>query len=92
MYVAVSNAVANIAGGLGSLAAGGFLQLMGGWTATLGRLTMSAFPLLFLVSFVLRLASALVLVPRVREQGTRDDEPAMLLPLFFGLPVKRRKG
>jgi MFS family permease len=91
MYVAVSNATANIAGGLGSLAAGGFLQLMGGWTATVGRLTLSAFPLLFLLSFVLRLASALVLVPRVREQGTRDDEPAMLLPLFFGLPVKRRK-
>lgn len=91
MYVAVSNAIANIAGGLGSLAAGGFLQLMGGWTASLGRLTLSAFPLLFLVSFVLRLASALAFIPRIREQGTRDDERPMLLPLFFGLPVKRRK-
>jgi MFS family permease len=91
MYVAVSNATANIAGGLGSLAAGAFLQLMGGWTATVGRLTLSAFPLLFLVSFVLRLASALVFIPRIREQGMHDDEPAMLLPLFFGLPVKRRK-
>jgi MFS family permease len=92
MYVAVSNATANIAAGLGSLTAGGFLQLMGGWTAPVGHLTLSAFPLLFLLSFVLRLATTLVLVPRIREQGVRDDERPMLLPLFFGLPVKRRKG
>jgi len=92
MYMAVSNATANIAAGLGSLAAGAFLQLMGGWTAALGRLTLSAFPLLFLLSFVLRMASALVFIPRIREQGARDDGPAMLLPLFFGLPVRRRKG
>jgi len=91
MYVAVSNSMANIAGGIGAFAAGSFLQLMGGWTAPVGRLTLSAFPLLFLVSFVLRLASALVLIPRVREQGMRDEERPMLLPLFFGLPVKRRK-
>jgi MFS family permease len=92
MYVAVSNSTANIAGGIGAFAAGSFLQMMGGWTAPVGRLTLSAFPLLFLVSFVLRLTCALVLVPRVREQGTRDEERPMLLPLFFGLPVKRRKG
>jgi MFS family permease len=91
MYVAVSNTTANIAGGIGAFAAGSFLALMGGWTAPVGRLTLSAFPLLFIVSFVLRLASALVLVPRVREQGVRDEERPMLLPLFFGLPVKRRK-
>jgi MFS family permease len=92
MYVAVSNSTANIAGGIGAFAAGAFLQLMGGWTAPLGRLTLSAFPLLFMASFVLRLASALVLVPRIREQGVRDDERPMLLPLFFGLPLRRRKG
>jgi len=40
----------------------------------------------------MRLASALVLVPRIREQGVRDEERPMLLPLFFGLPVRRRKG
>jgi hypothetical protein len=69
-----------------------FLQVMGGWTVPVGRLTLSAFPLLFLVSLVLRITTALVLVPRVREQGVRDEERPMLLPLFFGLPVKRRKG
>lgn len=92
MYVAVSNTTANIAGGLGALAAGVFLQLMGGWTAPLGRLTLSAFPLLFLASFLMRLTTALALVPRIREQGVRDEERPMLLPLFFGLPVRRRKG
>ena len=91
MYMAVSSSTANIAGGLGSLAAGVFLQLMGGWTATVGGLVMSAFPLLFLASFVLRLASAIIFVPRIREQGVRDDERPMLLPLFFGLPIRRRK-
>jgi len=91
MYVAVSNSLANIAGGIGALAAGSFLQVMGGWTAPVGRLTLSAFPLLFLASFILRLASALALIPRVREQGMRDEERPMLLPLFFGLPVRRRK-
>jgi hypothetical protein len=91
MYMAVSSSMANMAGGIGSLVAGVFLQLMGGWTAPVGRLTLSAFPLLFLVSFVLRLVTALVFVPRIREQGVRDDERPMLLPLFFGLPVKRRK-
>jgi MFS family permease len=92
MYVAVSNATANIAGGIGALTAGVFLQAMGGWIVPVGRLTLSAFPLLFLVSLVLRITTALALVPRIREQGVRDEERPMLLPLFFGLPVKRRRG
>jgi hypothetical protein len=40
---------------------------------------------------VLRLSSALLLVPRVRERGIRDEERPMLLPLFFGLPPRRRR-
>jgi MFS family permease len=91
MYVAVSNSTANIAGGFGAFAAGSFLHLAGSWTAPVGRLTLSAFPVLFLVSFVLRLSSALLLVPRVRERGIRDEERPMLLPLFFGLPPRRRR-
>jgi MFS family permease len=91
MYMAVSSSTANIANGIGALVAGVFLQVMGGWTAPVGRLTLSAFPVLFAVSFVLRLASTLVLAPRVRERGMRDDERPMLLPLFFGLPLKRRR-
>jgi MFS family permease len=92
MYMAVSSSTANLANGLGALVAGVFLQVMGGWTASVGRLTLSAFPVLFAVSFVLRFASTLVLAPRVRERGMRDEERPMLLPLFFGLPLKRRKG
>jgi MFS family permease len=91
MYMAVSSSTANLANGLGALVAGVFLQVMGGWTASVGRLTLSAFPVLFAVSFVLRLVSTLVLAPRVRERGMRDDERPMLLPLFFGLPATRRR-
>ena len=91
MYMAVSSSTANLANGLGALVAGVFLQVMGGWTASVGRLTLSAFPVLFAASFVLRLASTLVLAPRVRERGMRDDERPMLLPLFFGLPATRRR-
>ena len=92
MYMAASNSVANIAGGLGSLVAGVFLQVMGDWSVGVGRLTLSAFPVLFIASFLLRSASAIVLVPRVREQAGRDEERPVLLPLFFGLPIKRRRG
>jgi predicted MFS family arabinose efflux permease len=92
MYMAASNSVANIAGGLGALAAGIFLQAMGDWSVGVGRFTLSAFPVLFIASFVLRSASAIVLVPRVREQGERDEERPLLLPLFFGLPIRRRRG
>lgn len=84
MYMAVSNAVANIAAGLGSLAAGIFLRALGGWSLSLGTLTLGAFPLLFIISAVLRLVSVFTLVPRIPEKGAQPVEARrMLLPLFF---------
>lgn len=91
MYSAVSNSVASIAGGIGTLLAGILLQALGEWKASVGSLVLSAFPLLFLISFVLRATSAVVLVPRVRERATADEDRPLLLPLFFGLPIKRRR-
>jgi hypothetical protein len=91
MYMGVSSMVGNIFGGFGALAAGGFLQAMGSWSFPVGRLTLSAFPVLFLVSSGLRLASTIVLVPMVREKGAVPlDRRQLLLPLFFGLPAPKR--
>ncbi len=90
MYMAASNSVANITGGLGALTAGIFLQVMGDWSFSVGRATVSAFPVLFVISAILRMVSTLVFVPRIREQGERDEGRPLLLPLFFGLPIKRR--
>ena len=58
----------------------------------LGRLSLSAFPVLFIASTLLRLAATLVLVPRIREKGAVPlDRRQLLLPLFFGLPSVGRK-
>lgn len=69
MYTAISNTIASIAGGLGSFAAGAFLGAVGNWSFPLGSLVMSAFPLLFLMSTVLRLVPVFALLPRIRETG-----------------------
>jgi MFS family permease len=88
MYMAVSSTVANISGGLASLAAGGFLQAVGPWSFSLGRLVVSAFPMLFIASAIVRLVSVIVLVPRVHERGVAAlDRRRLLLPMFFGLPA-----
>jgi MFS family permease len=90
MYMAVSNSVANIAAGLGSLAAGITLDLIGTWSFALGRAAVSGFPIVFAASASLRLASVLVLVPRIRERGEAPvDRRRFLLPLFFRLPRRR---
>jgi hypothetical protein len=87
MYMAVSNAVANIAAGLGSLAAGSFLKAVGAWSFTVGRLVVSGFPMLFIMSAVLRLVAVFVFVPRIREKGAVPaDQRRFLLPMFFPLP------
>ena len=92
MYMAMSSLFANIAGGFGSLAAGSFLGAMGSWSLTLGKIVVSAFPLLFIASALLRLASVFALIPRIREKSAvPDDHRALLLPLFFGLPSVGRR-
>ena len=92
MYMGVSSMIGNICGGFGALAAGGFLHAMGGWSFPLGRLTVSAFPLLFIASTLMRLATTVALIPRIREKGAVPlDRRQLLLPLFFGLPSVSRR-
>jgi MFS family permease len=88
MYMAVSTMVGSVAGGLASLIAGGFLKLMGERSFTVLGLVVSAFPLLFMVSFILRLITTFTLIPRVRVSGgPREEERPFLLPMFFeGVP------
>ena len=64
-YTAVSTCLGSIAGGAAALIAGILLDALRDWhPAVAGRL-FGAFHLLFAVSFVLRLASAVFLVPRM---------------------------
>lgn len=88
MYMAVSTMVGSIAGGLASLIAGRFLYFMGERSITVLGLVVSAFPLLFIVSFILRLISTFTLIPKIRVTGgLREEERPFLLPLFFeGVP------
>ncbi len=91
MYMAVSNSVANIAAGIGALAAGIILDLFGTWSFAVGSVILSGFPLIFAVSVALRLASVVLLVPRIREKGEAPmDRRRFLLPLFFRLPGSGR--
>ncbi len=92
MYMGVSSMVSNVCGGFGALAAGAFLDVMGDWNLPLGRLTLSAFPVLFIASTVLRLVTTVALVPRIRQKGAAPlDRRQLLLPLFFGLPSVGRR-
>ena len=66
MYIAVSTSLGNLAGGMGPIIAGVVLRSMAGATVAVGPFELSAFRLLFLASLVLRLLSAVVLIPRIR--------------------------
>ena len=88
MYMAISSMIGSLAGGLGSLAAGLFLNAMGDWSVSFSGLVVSAFPMLFAVSALLRFATVFTLLPRIRATPSSDrEERTFLLPLFFeGLP------
>jgi MFS family permease len=84
MYMAISTVVGSVANGLGALAAGVFLTALGPWTLTVLGLVISAFPVLFIISTILRLLTFFFLLPRVRTTtGTPEAEAPFLLPLFF---------
>jgi hypothetical protein len=88
MYMAVSTVVGSITQGFSAIIAGVSLSVLGSWSVAVFGLVLSAFPLLFIVSFVLRMVSSVVLIPRIKVTGaTPDDEQPFLLPLFFeGVP------
>jgi hypothetical protein len=84
MYMSVSTMVGSFAAGLASIAAGGFLHTLGDWSFSVRGLAVSAFPLIFIISFVLRTITVITLLPRIREKSAPpDDETPFLLPLFF---------
>ncbi|MGO9307936.1 MAG: hypothetical protein ACLQDL_02800 [Spirochaetia bacterium] len=86
MYMAIATVVGSVANGLGALAAGVFLTALGPWSVTILGLVVSAFPVLFIISTILRLLTFFFLLPRVRTGAPEADAP-FLLPLFFeGLP------
>jgi MFS family permease len=84
MYMAISTVVGSVANGLGALAAGVFLTAVGPWSLSILGLVVSAFPVLFIISTVLRLLTFFFLLPRVRTTtGKPEAEAPFLLPLFF---------
>jgi MFS family permease len=66
-YAAASSTLGSLAGGLGIIVAGTILRLLDGWSFQIANLTIGPFRLLFLVSCVLRLSSALIFIPRLRD-------------------------
>ena len=69
MYAAVSACLGSLAAGLGVLTAGAVLKHMGDWQTVIAGKTVVAFHLLFVGSFCIRLLSAVLLIPHVREPG-----------------------
>ena len=75
MYTAVSSCLGSVAGGIGALAAGTFLSLMGDWHLTLGGKTFIAFHLLFLISAAMRLSTVRTLLPAVSDPVAEAPVP-----------------
>ncbi|OGV74156.1 MAG: hypothetical protein A3K19_21010 [Lentisphaerae bacterium RIFOXYB12_FULL_65_16] len=74
MYVAVSTSLANFAGGLGVMTAGWVLHEFGQAHVTLGGWQFGAYPLLFVASATLRVASVLAFMRRIPDW--RETQPA----------------
>jgi hypothetical protein len=92
MYMAVSTSLTNIATGLGALTAGTLLKIGSGLLIDVGGLPLTVFPLIFIISGTLRLTAYFLFLPRVNEKGAPpEDKRRMLLPLFFRLPVPKRR-
>ncbi|HEY9595193.1 MAG TPA: MFS transporter, partial [Spirochaetia bacterium] len=84
MYMAVSTVVGSSTQGLSAIVSGIVLAALGSWSVSVGGLVVTAFPLLFIVSFVLRVSTTLILIPRIKVTGSLpDEETPFLLPLFF---------
>jgi hypothetical protein len=84
MYMSVSTMIGSICAGIGSIAAGTILHTLQGWSVTILGLVLSGFPLIFIISTVLRMTVTVTLLPRIRLSGAmaKEDQP-FLLPMFF---------
>jgi len=71
MYSAVSSCLASLASGLGAFVAGSVVRAFGTWSVTLLGWTFIGFHVVFIVSMCLRLTTALLLIPRIREAGKK---------------------
>jgi len=67
MYAAMSSCLGNLAGGAGALAAGFAIRAMEGCDWHMAGRVFGGFHVIFVVSLVLRMASAIWLLPRIRE-------------------------
>ena len=84
MYMSIFSMIGSLAAGLGTLAAGLFLNAAGAWSVTILGLVVSAFPVLFVLSTLMRFATLFTLLPRVRSTPSVSREERMfLLPMFF---------
>ena len=94
MYMAISTVVGSVAVGLGAFLAGAFLAAAAAWSTRIAGRLVTAFPALFIVSFLTRLLTVIFLLPRVRTTaGPSEEETPFLLPLFFeGVPGLSRRG
>jgi hypothetical protein len=91
MYMSIFSMIGSLAAGFGALAAGLFLNAAGAWSISLLGLLVTAFPVLFVASTLLRFATLFTLLPRVRTTSAAREERTFLLPLFFeGLPGIQR--
>ena len=87
MYMSIFSMIGSLAGGFGALGAGLLLSVAGAWSVSVLGLIVTAFPVLFVVSTLLRFVTLFTLLPRVRTTGAAREERTFLLPLFFeGLP------
>jgi MFS family permease len=73
-YAATSSTLGSLAGGFGVLVAGILLKLLSGWSVELISLSVGPFRLLFLLSCVLRLTSALLFIPMIKDPNSAVAE------------------
>jgi MFS family permease len=74
MYVAVSSCLGSLAGGIGAIAAGTLLRALEGWSFTVWSSSFGAFHVLFVASLALRMASAVLLIPALRDPARRKPD------------------
>jgi len=80
-YVAVNSVIINVAGFVGSIAAGGIAQALRSWSwdlhGFLGLRPITYFEILFALSGILRLLSVVIFLPHIHEPEARPAREAL---------------